>query len=181
MSAPNLDPFEARLAGQPLRMPPPEWRSEILAAANRAKPGASESAAITAGLGSIPTTLTPALSHSRGRGRSPLHARSGSLAQGALASLDARLCSVLWPSPVAWGGLAAVWLALLAFNAATPAQTAANAKAPPVSAEQLQYAFRDQNQLLKELIGPPETTEPKRRPPPATKPRTEIRASYGRA
>jgi hypothetical protein len=165
MSVAKLDPFEARLAGQPLRTPPPEWRHEIRAAANRAKPGADESAALAAGLVFIPTTLTPVISHAR----------------GALASLYARLYSVLWPSPVAWGGLAAVWLALLAFNTTPSAETLATAKASPVSAEQLEYAFRDQNQLLRELIGPPETAEPKRRPAPATKPRTELRTFYGRA
>jgi hypothetical protein len=146
MSASKLDPFEARLAGQPLRTPPPEWRGEILAAAMGSQAASDR-------------------------------LQAGSAQRG----FFTRISDFLWPSPVAWGGLAAIWLALLAFNATPAAKTPATAKASSLSAEQLQYAFRDQNQLLKELIGPPETPEPKRRPPPATKPRTEIRASYGRA
>lgn len=142
MSAPKLDPFEARLARQPLRRPPPEWRGEILAVASRARPRARESAAM-----------------------------------GALSSLYSRLSSVLWPSPVAWGGLAAIWLVLLTFHATSPAEIPATAKVSSTSVEQLRYAFRDQSQLLKELIGPSETAEPKRRSPPSTKPRTELRAS----
>jgi hypothetical protein len=146
MNASKPDPFENRLASQPLRRPPPEWRNEILAAAMRSQSAFDQ----------LPTS-------------------------GIQRGFFARLSEFLWPSPVAWGGLAATWLALLAFSATTPAGTMSTAKAPPVSAEQLRYAFRDQNQLLKELIGPQETTEPARRPAPATKPRSELKASYGRA
>jgi len=146
MKASNPDPFETRLASQPLRQPPPEWRSEILATATRAQSSAARS---------------PARGDQRG--------------------FFAKLSKILWPSPVAWGGLAAIWLALLALNATSSANSQVTAKASSPSPEQLQYAFRDQNQLLKELIGPSESPEPKRRTPPATKPRTELQALYGSA
>ena len=37
MNASNPDPFETLLRSQSLRQPPPGWRREILAAANRAQ------------------------------------------------------------------------------------------------------------------------------------------------
>jgi len=141
MNASNPDPFETRLANQPLRRPPREWRGEILAAANRAQ-------AIGA--------------------RAPVVKLPG----GFLALLS----EILWPSPVAWGALATVWLVLLVFNAASPgAPPVADKSSSPNSAFPF-YAFREQNRLVRELIGPTETTQPterRRQEPPPASPRSE--------
>lgn len=70
-----------------MREIPSEWRSEILAATHEA-----------AGIGYAPRTT--------------LHA-----SRSVLSTLNSRLSTLLWPSPKAWAGLAAVWIAILAINA----------------------------------------------------------------
>jgi hypothetical protein len=68
-----MDDFEQFLKNQPLRVVPPEWRGEILAAARQ-----------------------PA----------------------ARAALAPWWRTWLWPSPYAWGALAAVWVAIFILNSA---------------------------------------------------------------
>jgi hypothetical protein len=84
-----------------------------------------------------------------------------------------RIASFLWPSPAAWAGLATVWIVIVGVNLASVQKPSTMAKATSAPAAQLRMAFREQGQLLKELIGPVEIAGPKRLPPPATKPRTE--------
>jgi hypothetical protein len=72
----------------------------------------------------------------------------------------------LWPSPAAWGAVAAAWLVVVGFNlASTPPRPERPALARQ-SPEILQ-ALREQRQLFVELIAPavrdPEPARPKRR------------------
>ncbi|MEI6390091.1 MAG: hypothetical protein WCT12_03210 [Verrucomicrobiota bacterium] len=146
----NPDDFETRLQGQPLRRPPVEWRAEILAAAGQAS-------------SPQPATRNP-------QPAIPLRSRLS-----ALNTLNHFLSRILWPHPVAWTGLAAVWLVILGINLTTrDASRLVTKRASPVS-PQLLMAFHEQERLLAELIGPPETPateQPKPRPP---RPRSERR------
>ena len=61
---------------------------------------------------------------------------------------------LVWPCRRTWAGLAAVWVALLIFNVSQwdPSELAAR-KLPPPSPEAI-MAWRQQERLLAELIGP---------------------------
>src|SRR2546430_18777 len=84
----NLDDFEKRLQGQRMREIPSEWRNEILSATRQA------------------TDIQPAT-------RFTHHA---SRITYALSTLNHHLSTILWPSPRAWAGLAAIWVIVLAVN-----------------------------------------------------------------
>lgn len=110
--------------------------------------------------------------------------RGSSVPGEARETLSARLGAFLWPSPVAWAGLAAVWLLILGLNLATSDKPPIVAKAPSSSASQLYFALRDQDRLLRELIGPADPGQPlapKRREPPMPQPRSERRTPFGTA
>ena len=95
---------------------------------------------------------------------SPAPSRSGA---SWLSTLNSQLSTLLWPHPKAWAGLAAAWLVILGLNLATrepaPEQLARQATPPP---PQLRQLLQEQNQLLSELLGPPEAS-PADRPKPA--------------
>ena len=71
----------------------------------------------------------------------------------------------LWPTPAAWGGLAAVWAVILGlnleFSPAEPAQARARSAPPSPQAREL---LRQQRQLMAELIKPepPDSPHPPR-------------------
>ena len=77
------------------------------------------------------------------------------------------LAALLWPHPVAWAGLAAIWLVVLGLNLASPEPSRhemARETAPP--SPQMRELLQQQEQLLAELIGParrPEADRPKPR------------------
>jgi hypothetical protein len=64
---------------------------------------------------------------------------------------------LIWPCRRIWAGLAAVWILIFVFNFSQrdPSELMAR-KAPPPSPEMI-LAFRQQQRLLAELIGPSET------------------------
>jgi hypothetical protein len=72
-----------------------------------------------------------------------------------------------------WTALAAVWMALFIFNVSQrdPSELAAR-KLPPPSPEAI-MAWRQQEKLLAELIGPPGTGDAEQRKIFLPKPRTE--------
>jgi hypothetical protein len=81
-----------------------------------------------------------------------------------LSVLNQRLASLLWPHPVAWGGLAAVWILLFMVNFSlrdhVPALAEKTVPQSPVVVAQL----KQQQRLLAELLGPndlPEADRPK--------------------
>ena len=80
---------------------------------------------------------------------------------------------LVWPCRRTWAGLAAVWVALLIFNVSQrdPSELAAR-KLPPPSPEAI-LAWRQQERLLAELIGPSVPGDADRRKIFLPKPRTE--------
>jgi len=85
------------------------------------------------------------------------------------------LASLLWPHPRAWAGLAAVWLVILVLNlsAHDGSPRTAQKSAPP--APETIVALRQQQRLLAELIGSPETARAEEPPRPGRAPRSERR------
>jgi hypothetical protein len=81
---------------------------------------------------------------------------------------------LIWPCRRTWAGLAAVWMALLIFNVSQrdKAELAAR-KLPPPSPEAI-LAWRQQEKLLAELIGPSAPGDAEQRKIFLPKPRTEI-------
>src|SRR5690348_7263353 len=85
------------------------------------------------------------------------------------------LTNLLWPHPIAWGGLAASWVLILALNFAArdPASPGIAREAAPPS-PQARELLREQERMFAELIGPVEKSaavEPRRRD---TQPRSQI-------
>ncbi len=80
--------------------------------------------------------------------------------------------SLFWPHPIAWAGLAAVWvvIALLHCSQRDDAPVLAEKSAPP-SPEML-ADLRQQQKLLVELLGPPGAGEADR--PKKTGPHTQL-------
>ncbi len=137
----NSDPFEDQLKKHPPRQVPPEWRRQILAAAERVRSASGVSS--TPSLWALVRTLA-----TQGGG-------------------------LLWPSPAAWAGVAAVWLVILGLNLATGDHPARASKVAAAASPQTIMAFQEQNRLLLEIIGPnePRVARPPR--PAVPKPRSE--------
>jgi hypothetical protein len=93
-------------------------------------------------------------------------------------AISHQLSTLLWPCPQAWAGLAAVWLGLLAFNLTTrDAAVVATRHTKPASPQVL-MAWREQERLLVELIGPPEKLVAERPKPVVPRPRSERRNGF---
>src|SRR6266404_1346443 len=141
----NPDDFEQRLQRQPLRQMPVDWRHEILSAAQ----GASVQPESLRGAHQVP------------RWRS------------ILSTLNSQLSTLLWPSPAAWAGLAAIWLLLLIVNASISDKSIAVARALPRPAPERLMAWREQERLLTELLGPREMPVAEKPKPAPLSPRSE--------
>jgi hypothetical protein len=133
----KTDDFEQQLHRQPLRQVPAEWRNEILTAARTAQ-YQSPAAAIGE--------------------RSPSGGAWWPLIRDWLSSS-------LWPSPVAWGGLAAIWLLLLAANHSPSPKTPAVAGNQARPDTEVITTWQEQERLLSELVQPSEIVERKTSPP----------------
>jgi hypothetical protein len=143
----NPDDFEKRLERQPLRQLPGEWREEILSAARQA---------------SLPQHAPRTTHHA---------APSLSL----LSTLHHQLSTLLWPHPVAWTGLAAVWVVILGINLTTQDASRALARQASPASPQVFMAFQEQERLLSELIGPREAPVAEQPKPRLPRPRSEGR------
>jgi hypothetical protein len=143
----NPDEFEKRLHSHPLKQVPAEWRQTILSAARQA---------------SLPEHAPRTTHHAQAR-------------PSLLSTLNSRLSTLLWPHPTAWAGLAAVWLMILGFNLATRVTPPLMAKRASPPSPQVLMAYREQERLLTELLGPREApvAEPPKPVPP--RPRSERR------
>ena len=81
---------------------------------------------------------------------------------------------LIWPCRRTWAGLAAAWLAILAFDLSQSERSqfaAAKTVTPP---GEMHLAFQEQRRVLEELIGPVRSAspaEPRRRP--TNQPRSE--------
>lgn len=81
---------------------------------------------------------------------------------------------LIWPCRRTWAGLTAVWLALAVFNLTHADRHQIIMAKSTVPPGELRLAFREQQQLLNELIGPP-APEPAADLPrrPDTQPRSQ--------
>ena len=149
----NHDAFEQRIQRQPFRPLPSEWRAEILLAARQASTAQNESVAMT---------------QQQPESRLALH----------VPAWRALFSTLLWPSPKAWYGLAAIWLVLLVINAETADNAKRVARTLPRPAPEMIAAWREQVRLLSELVQPQEipVAEPPKPTPP--RPRSEGRNSF---
>jgi hypothetical protein len=93
---------------------------------------------------------------------------------GVFEILRAEMVALLWPSPKAWVGLAAIWLFLAGANRATlnPAEPSASSGARPAAA--CIAAWKEQERILAELIQPGETQSPEASRPAKPQPRSEL-------
>jgi len=78
---------------------------------------------------------------------------------------------LLWPCPQAWAGLAAVWMLILAMNAASREPMAAAGSRTSLHLRELIAALQEQRRLFSELI---ETSAPDKPPGNAPQPRSDI-------
>src|SRR5713226_4434921 len=145
----NSDDFEQRLQRQPPRQIPPEWRAEILSKAHHAS----------------------RITHSSRR--SQTKADHVSFWRVIISTLNSQLSTLLWPSPKAWGSLAVIWLLLLIVNASMSDKSISVAGALSRPAPERLMAWREQERLLTELLGPREMPVAEKPKPAASSPRSE--------
>ena len=173
----NSGDFESELRRQPVRPVPGEWRGEVLAAAGTV---ISNQRSVISGQSAVSRLRTDATT---GQG-SELSAVSSGKKTGTdedatsrttratpslLSTINTQLSAILWPHPVAWAGLAGVWLVITALNwSATGGKEMAERKSAP-PAPDLIMAMQEQRRALARLI---ENTEPPPvEPPKPTEPR----------
>lgn len=79
-------------------------------------------------------------------------ARAGELAGGKPPEFVGWLRLWMWPSPAAWGGLAAIWLVLVALGNPHPGGTKAAAGDRSYSETQIALGWQERTRFLSELI-----------------------------
>ncbi len=89
-------------------------------------------------------------------------------------SLRAQIALLLWPSPKAWAGLAAIWLVLAGANQVTlkPTERLAHSGAPAAAATIA--AWKEQERILAELTQPGGTPKVEALNPAKPRPRSEL-------
>ncbi len=90
-----------------------------------------------------------------------------------ISTLTSQLSTLLWPSPKAWASLAAIWLLLLIVNPSTTDKSISVAGALSRPAPERLLAWREQERLLTELLGPREMPAAEKLKPAASSPRSE--------
>jgi len=156
----NHDPFEEQVRRQPVRPVPGHWRAAILAAADRAS--CADASEATAASGAASGT-------------------KGHLGAEVLISWRERL----WPSPLAWSALAAVWLVIFALNLGMPRERASVSSSRSTPASRSKSAFSEQRQILAGLFQEQALPAAVPAPMPARRreaqPRSETRRAVGYA
>ena len=90
---------------------------------------------------------------SAARQAQPLRRSLAARGESFVSMLNRRLSSLLWPHPLAWGGLAAIWIFIFAVNYSLRDNTPMVAeKVTPPSPEVI-AELRQQQRMLAELIG----------------------------
>jgi hypothetical protein len=97
-----------------------------------------------------------------------------------LATFNHQLSTLFWPHPIAWAGLAAVWICLGALNISMrdPATGVAEKSAPP--SPEMVAELKKQQRMFAELVGsyePAEADRPKNLAPRPRGARTEFMAT----
>ena len=85
--------------------------------------------------------------------------------------LAARLRSWLWPSPFAWGGLTALWVAIAALNRLSTFEPTAPSFAVNLEPRALVSAMREQRREIDALLAPASADVLH---PPVNRPRSEL-------
>jgi hypothetical protein len=88
----------------------------------------------------------------------------GKAAPSAGTRLRAWVHDLLWPSPVAWGGVAGIWIVLLAVGKAPEPDFASHASAAALSPQDIQLV-RQQNQWVREQLAFDDAQRESRRVP----------------
>lgn len=70
-----------------------------------------------------------------------------------LSNLNRRLTSILWPHPVAWGAMAAIWVLILAVNFSIRDEAPVVAEKDATPSPEMLAELRAQRRLYAELIG----------------------------
>jgi hypothetical protein len=99
--------------------------------------------------------------------------RPGSLGFWQRGALRRELAKLLWPHPVAWAGLAAVWMFIIALNFSMREASPMVAKQRVQPSPETLVELKNQQRMFAELLGPaavPDADRPKVLPP---KPRSE--------
>jgi hypothetical protein len=103
----------------------------------------------------------------------PLRHSSAIDGDSLLSLINRRITSLLWPHPVAWGGLAAIWIFIFAVNYSLRDHTLMVAeKVTPPSAEVV-AELRQQQRMLAELMGANESGDADRPKVFVPRPRSE--------
>ena len=74
-------------------------------------------------------------------------------------ALNRKLSDLLWPSPKAWGSLAALWVLIFGLHFTTREQSPVIAQHYAPISPQVRTALREQHRLFAELIGRTETRD----------------------
>ena len=113
------DDFEANLRSTSLKPVPPEWRQQILRAAER-----------------------------------ELDKTTSAIARNEQSGAIAWLVAWLWPNPVAWGGLAALWLMILGANLSPTGPDVARRELWAETKSPRPVSLAEQRALLSHLLEP---------------------------
>jgi hypothetical protein len=93
--------------------------------------------------------------------------------QSWLSPLNHQLSTILWPHPVAWAGLAAVWILILAVDFSARDQSPMVAEKSALSSPEVMVELRQQQRMLAELIEPRDTSDADRSKSFVPQPRSE--------
>ena len=84
----------------------------------------------------------------------PLHKSATNPGESLFSCFNRHLASLLWPHPIAWGGLAAVWIFIFVMNASLQDKAPAVAEKAPAPSPAMLAELRQQQRMFAELIGP---------------------------
>jgi hypothetical protein len=80
----------------------------------------------------------------------------------------------LWPSPAAWGALAALWLAITVLNRIAAFEAAPDAFAANLDPAPLVLALREQRRQVDEFLSPAASSAPEDTAEPPGRPRSAV-------